>query len=1268
MRIVVDLQGTQTASRYRGIGRYTSALAAAVVRNAGEHEVWFVLNGAFGAELSAVRAGLESHVPPSRIRVYDPPAPVAEHEPANLWRTRAAELVREHVIASVRPDVVLVTSLFEGYVDDAVTSVHLLDGTPTAVVLYDLIPLLNPQAYLSDPGVAQYYRRKLDHLRRSELLLAISEHSRTEAINALGIDPDRVVTISTAVEDDFALRPMADADAQALLGRLGVTRPYVLAAPGGFDPRKNMDGLIRAYGQLPAEVRASHQLVITSDTTAQDRAKLEKVAALAGLSEGELVLTDYLADDDLKALYAGCQVFVLPSLHEGFGLPALEAMTCGAAVIGSDSTSVPEVVPWADARFDPASPDDISRQVHRVLTDVEHRASLKRRGLDHARTFSWDVTAQRALRALEQLDRPPSRRDSTRRARLAVVTPMPPERTGIATYASALLPYLARHYDVVVVSDAPKDLDTSGAPACRSTEWFRAHGGEFDRILYQFGNSPFHAPMLDLLRVHPGVVVLHDFFLSGLLSHEELHGDLPTAWTDSLLYSHGMAAVAERFSNGGVEAAKATYPCNLEVVQRAEQVIVHSEHARRLAEHWYGVGASSDWAVVPHLAEPRAGDRAAAREALGVPDDAFLVCSFGLIDPAKQSLRLVQVFLESELAHDPQAHLVLVGENHGGQYGESLLQLIAASPAADRITVTGWVDDEAFERYLAAADVAVQLRIGSRGETSGAVLGCLSFGVPTIVNAHGAMADLPPQAVHVLADDFNDVDLREALQALRSDADLRERLSSEARRLVEERHSPARCADLYAEVVERAVAGRPGHPAHLLRRLAADADLTSSDERIDEVAQAVAASTRHVPQPRQLLVDVSTLVHTDLRTGIERVVRAQLVELLHNPPQGVRVEPVHLDKSGPVPQYRYASRYGASLLGLQPELLDDAPVDVFHGDLFFCADHHPHGVVAAGNAGIYDGWRSRGVSITFAVYDLLPVLRPEFFPVGADEMHATFLRAAARNADRFICISWAVAGELKSWLEHADQGAHRPEVTAAHLGADLAQSVPTTGLPSDAPDVLARIAAAPSFLVVGTLEPRKGHAQALSAFELLWEQGVDVRLVFVGGQGWLSLPDDQRRTIPAIVRRIQTHPELGKRLFWLSGISDEYLERVYASAACLLAPSEGEGFGLPLIEAARHGLPSLARDIPVFREVAGDSASYFAGAGPADLADAVSAWMASGPVSDAVVTPSWSTWRENVRQVTALLLGADATPERTHATEQPAPSAARAATLGVQTS
>jgi glycosyltransferase involved in cell wall biosynthesis len=123
------------------------------------------------------------------------------------------------------------------------------------------------------------------------------------------------------------------------------------------------------------------------------------------------------------------------------------------------------------------------------------------------------------------------------------------------------------------------------------------------------------------------------------------------------------------------------------------------------------------------------------------------------------------------------------------------------------------------------------------------------------------------------------------------------------------------------------------------------------------------------------------------------------------------------------------------------------------------------------------------------------------------------------------------------------------------------------------------------------------------------------------------------------VERLRTHPELGRRLLWLTGVDDDELQQIYAASSCLLAPSEGEGFGLPLIEAARHGLSILARDLPVFREVGGDGADYFNGLDGTSLADALRDWLvrkAAGkhaPVEEL----RWMTWQENVRQLLALL-------------------------------
>jgi glycosyltransferase involved in cell wall biosynthesis len=186
-------------------------------------------------------------------------------------------------------------------------------------------------------------------------------------------------------------------------------------------------------------------------------------------------------------------------------------------------------------------------------------------------------------------------------------------------------------------------------------------------------------------------------------------------------------------------------------------------------------------------------------------------------------------------------------------------------------------------------------------------------------------------------------------------------------------------------------------------------------------------------------------------------------------------------------------------------------------------------------------------------------------------------------------------------------------------------------------------AARPSFLVVGTIEPRKGHLDVLDAFEQLWSQGLDINLVIVGAEGWRDVPEALRRTIPQIIARLQSHPERGRRLFWVKSPSDEYLEKIYAACACLIAASEGEGFGLPIVEAARHGLPIMARDIAVFREVAGEHAFYFSGKSPDVLASAIGGWLMlhqknAHPKSGAM---PWMTWTQTAERVTNVLLEQD---------------------------
>lgn len=1229
MRIAIDMQGAQASNAQRGIGRYTLSLALALARARGEHELILVLNGALPDTIEPIRAAFDGLLPADAIRVWDCPGPVAAADPGNDWRRRGAELLREAFIASLEPDVVLVSSLFEGLGDNAVTSVGTLGTVPTAVVLYDLIPLIRRQPYLENPVVENWYENKIGHLRRAALLLAISDSSRREGIEHLGFPPEACVSISTAADDHFKPEAIGPERAAVLRERYGITGPFVMYT-GGIDHRKNIEGLIRAFALLPDHLRASHQLAIVCSAQPDARSALTRLARLQGLAPDRLVLTGYVPEDDLLALYNLCDLFVFPSHHEGFGLPALEAMSCGRAVIASGTSSLPEVIGRVDALFDPSSDAAIAAKIEQVLGDPALRADLERHGLEQARRFSWDASAQRTLRALEawHAAQPQAPAAPVRRPRMAYVSPLPPARSGISDYSAELLPQLARHYDIDVVL-AQEGVATPWVRAncgVRSIEWFRRHARDYERVVYHFGNSEFHQHMFGLLAEVPGVVVLHDFFLSGVAAHMEVTGYQPGYWARVLYEGHGYAALAHRFHAADTADVVWGYPCNAGVLRNALGMIVHSENSRRLARQWYGPDAARGWAVVPHLRVPEpAADRAGARRTLGLRDDDFVVCSFGLLGPSKLNDRLLSSWLASPLAQDKRCVLVFVGENQAGAFGQDLVAAIRRSGLEKRIRITGWADTATFRQYLAAADAGVQLRTRSRGETSGTVLDCMNYALPTIVNANGSMADLRDDGVWKLADDFSDSDLATALEALWRDPQRRRALGDQARRIILDDHAPFVCADLYRQAIEtayrKAASGLPALAAAVGRLDGAP----QQDQPWADLAEACALS---VPAPlprRQLLLDISELVQRDARSGIQRVVRSVLRELLDHPPPGYMVEPVY---ATPDQGYRYARKYTLRLLDCPDSLYPDEPVEYHAGDMFLGLDLQPH-VVAAQQA-FYRHLRRIGVAVHFVVYDLLPVTLPQAFSPGAADHHNEWLRVVTEG-DGAVCISEAVADELRQWLVTHGKPRARPfRIASFHLGADIVSSAPSTGMPPDGAAVLAQLGQRPTFLMVGTLEPRKGHAQALAAFEQLWDRGADANLVIVGKQGWM---------VEALVERMTRHPELNQRLFWLDGISDEFLERVYAASACLIAASYGEGFGLPLIEAAQQQLPIVARNIPVFREVAGSHAHYFEGEQPAALAASLEEWLALHAAGKAVRSDAmpWLSWRESTRQLMAAL-------------------------------
>jgi alpha-1,3-rhamnosyl/mannosyltransferase len=264
---------------------------------------------------------------------------------------------------------------------------------PTVVTIHDLF-------FIGYPGrprpLYDATMRRLARLyaRRASAIVADSEHSRREIVTRLGLPAERITVIPVGLGPEFA--PTALSPAQR--ARYGLDERYVLYV-GNFLPHKNLPRLLRAWSVLPESLRRAHQLVLAGGDRARQPALATEAGSL-GLAAG-VAFPGLIDDADLPAVYAGAMAFVLPSLEEGFGLPALEAMACGTPVIVSRRGALPEVVGDAGLLVDANNESALTATLARMLGAPDERAQLAARGLARAREFTAERTAGRVVDLLQ---------------------------------------------------------------------------------------------------------------------------------------------------------------------------------------------------------------------------------------------------------------------------------------------------------------------------------------------------------------------------------------------------------------------------------------------------------------------------------------------------------------------------------------------------------------------------------------------------------------------------------------------------------------------------------------------------------------------------------------------------------------------------------------------------------------------------------------------------------------------------------------------------
>ena len=359
---------------------------------------------------------------------------------------------------------------------------------------------------------------------------------------------------------------------------------------------------------------------------------------------------------------------------------------------------------------------------------------------------------------------------------------------------------------------------------------------------------------------------------------------------------------------------------------------------------------------------------------------------------------------------------------------------------------------------------------------------------------------------------------------------------------------------------------------------------------------------------RRLLIDVSSAANAERVSGIQRSVNSLISALLRTKDR-LSLEPVPIWFSYRDMRFSEARSYSQTLIDRTPE--GDVPLAVKPGDILLMLDASWDFYPIFAKS-LFPLVRSVGGRIVSCAYDIIPVSHPHFFEKPLRYMFQRWFKQAVIESDFLISISAAARDAVAAKIKNI-----RPDLPLDffHLGADFqSNDVPsqTNLIPSQS---------GARFLMVGTIEPRKGHATVLSAFETLWQHGSPNHLVFIGARGWM---------IDEFLKRLDNHLELGKRLHVFHNADDELLHSAYKECDALIAASLIEGFGLPLIEAARAGKKLIVSDIPAFREICGEQAIYFTPGRSDELVEILAAYPQA---KYSETSTEWLTWDESAEML-----------------------------------
>ncbi len=650
-------------------------------------------------------------------------------------------LIKEYIRKN-RIDVFYITSPFDGHLPPY--QEEWFEGVQVAATVYDIIPYVMRERYLVRKSDMTWYMERVNMLHWVDRLLVISQSVKDDLVQYLDFDSDNIDVIWGAPGKKFYQTEIEPNQRRKLLRKYKINSPYIMCT-GGDDERKNIAGLIEAFGRLPHQLSEQYQLVVVCKLQNVSVERYTKLAEQLGIRK-RVVLTNFVTDEELVQLYNLAKLVAFPSTYEGFGLPVVEAWACGVPVLTSNNSSLAQIAGDAAILVDPYSLDDMTRGLEKALvcSDLE---GLARKGKQRLEKFQWSEVAHKSISAFSKAYQSKAYCKQQKK-RIAFFTPLPPVQSGISDYSVDILSELSKPFDIDVFVDQPTwqaEMLPQSVKVYTYNKYLAMRGQYWD-TLYQMGNSSYHAYMWSYLKKYGGTIVLHDYNLHGVVQNEALflqksnmklyqkilREDLPEAEVNAYFEE----------INRGHNLRINEIELNGFLTNYADKIIVHSQEAKeKLLKR--DIGRCVRWIRSYAKMEPLR-DCGLAKESIGWTGSTLHFAAFGHVHETKRVIPILKAFAKLAQQHG-NVRLHFVGKLDTAlepKFIDSLEQL----HLADKVDVTGYITLEEFEQYIDAADICLNLRWPYNGETSGSLMRILAKGKCVVVNDIGSFGEIPDNA------------------------------------------------------------------------------------------------------------------------------------------------------------------------------------------------------------------------------------------------------------------------------------------------------------------------------------------------------------------------------------------------------------------------------------------------------------------------------------------------------------------------------------------